>query len=70
MALTDWVPLSGDRHDVAIEVEDDQPRADAGGAEHAVAHVDGHYFRTLRIPLVRGRTFGPQDAARPWRRRS
>jgi putative ABC transport system permease protein len=65
VALTDWVPLSGDRHDVAIEVEDDRTRAGAGGAEHSVAHVDGGYFRALRIPLRRGRTFGPQDAARP-----
>lgn len=65
VALTDWVPLGGDRHDVAIEVEDDPSRASAGAAEHAVAHVDGPYFRTMRIPLRRGRTFGPQDAARP-----
>ncbi|HEX7239390.1 MAG TPA: FtsX-like permease family protein, partial [Longimicrobiaceae bacterium] len=65
VALSDRVPLSGDGQDMAIEVEDDRPRASAGGAEHAVAHVDGHYFRTLRIPLRRGRTFGPQDAARP-----
>lgn len=65
VALTDWVPLSGDRHDVAIEVEDDRSQANTGGAEHAVAHVDGHYFQTLRIPLRRGRTFGPQDAGHP-----
>jgi predicted permease len=65
VALTDWVPLSGDRHDTAIEVEDDGSRASAGGAEHAVAHVDGGYFQALRIPLRRGRTFGPQDPARP-----
>ncbi|HSF43348.1 MAG TPA: ABC transporter permease, partial [Thermoanaerobaculia bacterium] len=65
VALTDWVPLSGDRHDMAIEVEDDRPQANAGGTEHAVAHVDGHYFQTLRIPLFRGRTFGAQDATRP-----
>lgn len=64
VALTDWVPLSGDRHDMAIEVEDDRSQANAGGAEHAVAHVDGQYFQALRIPL-RGRTFGPQDAAHP-----
>jgi hypothetical protein len=50
---------------MAIEVEDDGPRANAGGAEHAVAHVDGGYFQALRIPLRRGRTFGPQDADRP-----
>jgi predicted permease len=65
VALTDWVPLSGDRHDMAIDVEDDPSRANAGGTEHAVAHVDGHYFQALRIPLFRGRTFGAQDAASP-----
>ncbi len=66
VALTDWVPLSGDRHDMAIQVEDGDPSwANAGGTEHAVAHVDGAYFQTLRIPLLRGRTFGAQDAARP-----
>ena len=65
VALTDWVPLSGDRHDMAIEVEDDPSQANAGGTEHAVARVDGHYFQALRIPLLRGRTFGAQDATRP-----
>lgn len=65
VALTDWVPLSGDRHDMAIEVEGDPAQANAGGAEHPVARVDGHYFQTLRIPLLRGQTFGPQDVTRP-----
>ncbi|HEX2204417.1 MAG TPA: ABC transporter permease [Longimicrobium sp.] len=66
VALTDRVPLGGDRQTMAIEVEDDRSRAGAaGGTEHPVAHVDGPYFQTLRIPLRRGRTFGPQDAARP-----
>ena len=66
VALTDWVPLSGDRHDTAIDVKDDDPsRANAGGTEHAVAFVDGPYFQALRIPILRGRTFGDQDAARP-----
>jgi putative ABC transport system permease protein len=69
VALTNWVPLSGDRHDMAIsvedDVEDDPSPANDGGTEHAAAHVDGHYFQALRIPLLRGRTFGAQDAARP-----
>ena len=65
VALTDWVPLSGDRHDTAIDVEADRFQANVGGTEHAVAHVDGPYFQALRIPLLRGRTFGAQDATRP-----
>jgi len=66
VALTDWVPLSGDRHDTAIDVEGDDPsRANAGGTEHAVAYVDGPYFQALRIPMLRGRTFGAQDLTRP-----
>jgi predicted permease len=65
VALTDRVPLSGDPQDMAIEVDGERSRANPGGAEHAIAHVDGHYFEALRIPLFRGRTFGAQDAARP-----
>ncbi|HEV2846992.1 MAG TPA: FtsX-like permease family protein, partial [Thermoanaerobaculia bacterium] len=65
VALTDRVPLSGDSQDMAIEVDGDRSRANPGGAEHAIAHVDGRYFEALRIQLLRGRTFGAQDAARP-----
>lgn len=65
VALTAWVPLSGDHYDMAIEAEGDSSRGNAGGAEHPVAHVDGSYFQTLRIPFLRGQTFGPQDAAHP-----
>lgn len=65
VGLTNWVPLSGDRHDMAIDVEDAASPVSSGGTEHAVAHVDGPSFQALRIPLLRGRTFGAQDAARP-----
>jgi predicted permease len=60
VGLTSWVPLSGDHRDMAIEVE-----ATPSQANHAVATVDASYFRALRIPLLRGRTFGARDAARP-----
>jgi predicted permease len=60
VGLTDWVPLSGDHQDMAIEVE-----AHPSPAHHAVATVDASYFKTLRIPLRRGRTFGPPDVAHP-----
>jgi putative ABC transport system permease protein len=60
VALTDWVPLSGNRGDMAVEVE-----AYPSEANHAVASVEASYFTTLRIPLLRGRTFVPRDGARP-----
>jgi len=60
VGLTSWVPLGGDHRDMAIEVE-----ANPSQVNHAVATVDASYFRALRIPLLRGRTFGAQDAARP-----
>lgn len=65
VAITEWVPLSGDHHDMAIDVDDDPARTNAGGASHPVAAVDGQYFQTLRIPLLRGRTFDAPDPARP-----
>jgi putative ABC transport system permease protein len=58
--LTDWVPLSADRHDVAFEV-DTQPVP----ANHAAATVDSSYFESLRIPLLRGRAFAAPDVAHP-----
>jgi predicted permease len=64
VALTDWVPLSGDHNTLAVDVESGA-RAATASAEHAVAYVDGGYFHTLRIPLLRGRTFAPQDPAAP-----
>ena len=60
VGLTNWVPLSGDHRDMAIEVE-----ANPSPASHAVASVDASYFRALRIPLLRGRVFGAQNVARP-----
>jgi len=60
VGLTDWVPLSGDTDDTAIEVE-----AHPSPANHAVAIVDASYFKALHIPLLRGRTFGAQNVAHP-----
>jgi putative ABC transport system permease protein len=60
VGLTDWVPLSGDHQDMAVEVE-----APPSQANHAFARVDASYFKTMRIPLLRGRTFSAQSAAHP-----
>src|SRR6185503_918342 len=65
VALTDWVPLSNYHNDTAIDVEDHMLPSNSVGADHFVATVDGAYFNAMRIPMLRGRTFGIQDAARP-----
>jgi putative ABC transport system permease protein len=61
VGLTDWVPLSGDHGDMAVEVEEPIPSE----VNQAVATVDASYFRALRIPLLRGRTFAAPDPDRP-----
>jgi putative ABC transport system permease protein len=60
-AVTDWVPLSTDRWSAAVEVEDRPLPRPAAGVAHAAAMVDGRYFGTVGIPLLRGRTFGSMD---------
>ncbi len=56
-ALTTHVPLADDRG-IGFVVEDGNPN-EFHWADNAL--VDGAYFHTMRIPLLRGRTFGPQD---------
>jgi predicted permease len=63
--ITDWVPLSNDQWKAAVEVEDRPLPPNAAGATHLAATVDGRYFVTLGLPLLRGRTFEPTDPARP-----
>lgn len=60
VALTDWVPLSPDRHDLVVDLE-----GGASGVEHGAARVDDQYFGTMGIPLLAGRAFAPADATRP-----
>ncbi|HEY4215790.1 MAG TPA: ABC transporter permease [Gemmatimonadaceae bacterium] len=65
VALTDWVPLSGDHRDMALDVEDSQSPASGSGSSHTVASVDDRYFAALRIPVLRGRGFTAPDVTRP-----
>lgn len=63
--LADWVPLTGDHNDTVILVEDHPVPPNGVPDDHFVSYVDGRYFRTMRIPLLSGRSFGPQDPAHP-----
>jgi predicted permease len=63
--LGDWIPLSDDHNDSVISIEDHPMPANAVPDDHFTTSVDGQYFRTMRIPILSGRSFGRQDAARP-----
>jgi predicted permease len=62
--LTTMVPLTRDHDDTVLGVEDHPLPEGAVARVHFVPTVDSAYFRTLRIPMLRGRTFGAQDPAR------
>jgi len=55
------MPLSMGFNTMNIYIEGLQVTADDPGTPIDAATVDGRYFETLGIPLLRGRTFGPQD---------
>jgi putative ABC transport system permease protein len=61
VGLTSWVPLGAGDREMAVEVEQASPSP----VHHAVATADASSFAALRIPLVRGRTFGARDPERP-----
>ncbi|HEY4216807.1 MAG TPA: ABC transporter permease [Gemmatimonadaceae bacterium] len=64
-SLGDWVPFTDDHNDTVIRVEDHPLPPNAVPDLHFVSDVDGQYFRAMGIPLMSGRTFGAQTAARP-----
>jgi predicted permease len=46
-------------------VAEGQPWPDTGSPSYDYTRTDGRYFETFGVPLIRGRTFGPQDAGGP-----
>ncbi|HEY7859856.1 MAG TPA: ABC transporter permease, partial [Gemmatimonadaceae bacterium] len=55
--ISDWVPLSDDHNDVVVMVEDHPLAPNELPRVHWAPSVDPDYFRTMRIPLLAGRTF-------------
>ena len=63
--LTNWVPLTNDHNDTVVGVEDHPLPPNAVPRAHFVPAVDAHYFNTMRVPLLAGRTFGSLDPSHP-----
>jgi putative ABC transport system permease protein len=63
VGTVNWLPLGGQhsRTSFAIEGLPEAAPGESPGAD--IAMVDGDYFAAMGIPLLDGRTFGPQDRA-------
>ena len=61
VALTDRVPLGAMVRTTGIVVDDQQPDQYGRGIDIDYAIGDASYFTTMRIPILRGRNFTPQD---------
>lgn len=63
-ALIDSLPVSGDGSTQPVAIEGRPAAAMADQPEVAVRVVSSDYFRVMRIPLLRGRTFTEADMAK------
>ncbi len=63
VGLASRMPLSMQLNGTPIYIEGLQLTEDDPGSQVDATTVSGTYFETLGVPLLRGRTFGPQDTA-------
>jgi putative ABC transport system permease protein len=61
VALASAIPLEGGLPNTAFQIEGKPVPEDDSGPRTDVQSVSPHYFETLRIPLLRGRTFTDFD---------
>ena len=64
-AVLDWVPLTDDHDDSAVQFEDQPLPAGAVPPDLPLTYVSPGYFATFGIPIVTGRTFERPDINRP-----
>jgi putative ABC transport system permease protein len=58
-----WLPLAGQHSRTIMQLEGQPPPVGGEGPGSDIAFVDGDYFAAMGIPLLGGRTFGPEDHA-------
>jgi putative ABC transport system permease protein len=61
--LTSWLPSTGTRSNSAFVAEGYVPRRPGAIDLASPSQVEGDYFQTMGIPLLRGRFFTPADRA-------
>ena len=57
------LPLSNIGNTTTVEILDHPPKTMADAPPVGYRSIGGDYFKTLRIPVVRGRDFGPGDTS-------
>jgi putative ABC transport system permease protein len=63
VGTVNWLPLGGQHSRTSFAIEGVPESAPGEGPGADIAIVDGDYFAAMGIPLLGGRTFGPQDRA-------
>jgi len=61
VALTDDLPGDGDPPDYAFFIPENPPLPQGQSLDASVSSVDPGFFRTMQIPLMRGRFFQPNE---------
>ena len=70
VGLTSWLPLRDQSNSSPFRIVG-RDTTGQGEPPHAnIVAADGDYFRTMGIPLLRGRTFGAEDDYRPDEKRA
>ena len=65
--ITNWVPLTDDHDDTVMGVEDHPLPPNGVPRVHFFINAGADYFRTMRIPLLAGRTIDAHDPTAPAR---
>jgi putative ABC transport system permease protein len=63
VGAVNWLPLAGQHSRTSMDIEGQPPQVAGQGPGSDIAIIDGDYFAAMGIPVLGGRTFGPEDHA-------